>query len=206
MNNFLFDSSKWHKLAYNYGTLLSTLAVAHTNASERENASTQVLKGSWHTNGNDLIKSITAAVMTFGGRHAPIKEAYYLIDKLFYRNSKDWDRCIHELYGNNGIIAGIGSGFIKGSPDPLLLNIELELFANHHRYRLIGKALTDYLADRDSNIKGIAITNLTPKYPNLAFYTAACAHAMEIPIEFCEALMLEFRLHAWIGILADVKK
>src|SRR5690349_20648965 len=117
--------------------LVKVLKETHIAAAMRPNASTQILQGSWQMNGNDLIKSITAAMMSFGGRHAPIKDAYNIIDGNMHGTKA------HVLW--SGKIPGFGSAFVKGEFDPLLRPIQKELANTNTDYNIIAQVIHDYL-------------------------------------------------------------
>jgi citrate synthase len=176
--------------------MIELLKKAHKEAARRNNASTQVVLGSFQTNGNDLVKSIVAGLMTFGGTHAPIKDCYNWIARVveYDVETKEGARMFsimmndileyHEM--NEWKLPGFGSAFVKGQPDPLLSDLCDATGPYYH----IWSYVHDYFA-----IKGKDL------WPNLAFYTALIAVDQKININFCEAEMIKARIEAWIELL-----
>jgi len=158
---------------------------AHRKSCRRDNVSTVVLRESWNSNGQDLYKSITAAMMTLGGIHAPIKRCYVMIGRhLRNEPSLPYD-----------LVPGFGSSFFKGAIDPILYDLSDYINVNHTQYEDIAIKIHNKLIDQGKNL-----------YPNIAFYTAAVAHIEQQGILFCEKVLIEARIPEWIKILQEYEK
>ncbi len=159
-------------------------------AMDRPCASSQILKGVYESNGGNLVAAITAAMQTFGGKHAPIKDTYEWL--LFVKTKLNGlDMAIKMVYDR--IVPGFGSSFVRGKFDPLLEPIDNNLFDLRIQWRDTWKRMSNaFFETRRHNL-----------YPNLAFYTAAVAIETNTPIEFCEEIMLRARLEAWINLLKN---
>lgn len=164
--------------------LEKVLYTTHYEAARRQNASTQVLIAAYQSNGGNLLKSISAAMQCFGGKHAPIKECYSLIERMQSGESKS-------ILSSYELIPGFGSSFAKNRKDDLLNMINGELKKHSSVYGRIAHACQDYLI----RYKGVQL------FPNLGFYTAAICHYEQININFCEAIMIQARIECWINLL-----
>lgn len=171
------------------------LMQTHRKAARRDNASTQVLIGTWQSNGNNLIGAITAALQTFGGRHAPIKNTMKMLEWIYDLPpdgiSKEVGFWILDMNNicPNGKLPGFGSSFAKGVRDDMLYDL-WQFFDD--RWTVIESRIRQELASAGKNL-----------WPNLAFYTAAAAIELGININFCEHLMIEARIEEWIKILKE---
>lgn len=173
------------------------LIKAHYNASFRDNASTQVLKAAYISNGGLYIPAVTAAMQTFGGLHAPIKATYNLLEYLLMESREKSIESVTESLSAqldeepNYKVPGFGSSFYKGGQkDPILWELE----------SLISDQWT-LIAGR---IRGVLLHEGKSLSPNLAFYTAVTMIELGININLCETIMLEARLKAWNEILAQL--
>lgn len=176
--------------------MIETLKTAHKKAALRNNASTQVVLGSFQTNGGDLIKSISAGLMTFGGTHAPIKDCYMWLERVidYDVQTKEGARMFsimmndileyHEQMGMK--LPGFGSAFVKDGPDLILS----ELCEATGPSSYIWSYVHNYFNIKEKDL-----------WPNLAFYTALIAVICKININFCEAEMIKARIEAWIELL-----
>lgn len=165
--------------------LVELLIAAHVAACHRDNSSTLILKSAFDSNGGDLIKSVTAALMSIGGLHAPIKQTYVMLRKILEGKQECDVICFYEL------VPGFGSSFIKEDNDPLLESLRQEFIDNHLRYYNIGCRITSHLKQKTKHTL----------YPNLAFYTACVAHIEGHGVQFCERILIEARVPEWINIL-----
>lgn len=170
--------------------ILDFLYKTHRLAARRENASTQVLIATWESNGHDLIGAITAAMQTFGGRHAPIKKTYNFLESV--KDLKDDFYPVVSCCIQAGRIPGFGSSFAKNKFDDLLSIIESKLYLKNIKWKDLWVKIRNELLLRNKNL-----------YPNLAFYTAAACIEEGININFCEAEMLKARIEEWIKILKE---
>lgn len=162
------------------------LIEAHRKAALRDSSSTVILKAAFDSNGGDLIKSITAAMMTLGGLHAPIKHVYSMLNKM---NSPNGD---YFCYKKLDPIPGFGSSFVS-TKDPILEDLNDHIFASNKYSRI-----HEYKRKIESHLFETKNKSI---YPNIAFYTAAYALVEEKSILFCESILLEARMPVWIEIL-----
>jgi citrate synthase len=165
--------------------LTELLIEAHKKSCRRDNVSTVVLKTAWDGNDGDLYKSITAAMMTLGGIHAPIKQCYAMIGR-YLRGEP-----IPDYYR----VPGFGSSFCKGYPDVFLNDLRDYISLNHFDV---------YSVEASAKVK--LRTQGKDLYPNIAFYTAAVARIEGHGILFCEKLLLEARVPEWIKILEEYEE
>jgi citrate synthase len=144
-----------------------------------------VLKAAWESNGGDLIKSITAALMTLGGLHAPVKKVYNLLYKLQHNNF-DVVLCQYN------VVPGFGSDFVRGAPDPMLNDTAEALYQENRELYDYGTKIHKHLGERGKVL-----------YPNLGFYTAAVAMHEGYNVLFCEKILIETRINEWIRMLEN---
>lgn len=125
-------------------------------------------------------------MMCLGGLHAPIKQAYMVI--------QDFKQNPHSCYYVRWW--GFGSSFVKNRTDPLFDDINNIIYHSYEPSLQLKREMIQHVnKDRERRI-----------YPNLAFYTALVAHITETPIRFCECRMIEWRVSEWIKILQEIPK
>lgn len=166
----------------------------HQQACQRDNSSTLILESAFESNASDLIKAITAALMTIGGKHAPIKYTYMLFKKLpLILADENHEENLKEMLDQYEIIPGFGNSFHKDTPDPMLAELDMLLVKSFPEWDTIIKAVQVYL----SKHRGLKL------YPNLATYTAIYAILNSKGISFCEKILIESRIPVWINILEN---
>lgn len=158
--------------------LVNELMSGHAEAAKRQNISTEVMKAAYIGSG-DFNQAVAAAVSTLGGKHAPIIQAYEVLQGQ------------REFYiGEGNKIAGWGNSFIKGEPDVIWYETSAALTrANPHLAWSI-RHYTELLHDLGKNI-----------YPNAACYTAATAITIGMPKNISPVLVHYGRVLAWAEIL-----
>lgn len=174
--------------------LYDILVNTHIEATKRRNASTQVFNATLEMNGEDLIKSITAALMCFGGIHAPIKQTY---DMLMSINSSNYSINLIKNHKINGKIPGFGSAFVKGEPDPMLDDISkacLEFEKLNTR--------VDFSIDSTISLLKTYLLHTKKKnfFPNLAFWHAVTCILLNLTDKEAVAPLIQGRV---IGLLSQ---
>lgn len=175
--------------------LTEILYATHFQAAQRDNASTQILKAVYEVTNGNYLQAVTAAIQTFGGKHAPIKDAIRLLEDIRFPNCHE-DRLLYlKVNWKYGKIPGFGSSFVKKNYDKKLDSLADLIFHLDPFFEVAKNEIKDYLLlYREKDI-----------YPNLAFYTAAACIILKININLCETLMLESRIRAWSDILTEIE-
>ena len=158
--------------------LLNELHSAHALSSYRSNASTVAVANSAGASGSYL-QSIVSGLMALGGVHGPLLQTYdFLAGKIF-----------------NGIQPGWGNSFIKGQPDETWAKVDSLLKENWPNIHLIISNKTEELHKLGKKI-----------YPNPSIYTAAVAHALNVPRDVVAILFITSRIEAWSDIFLKNRK
>ena len=163
----------------------AAVAQAHLDAARRDNASTQFLMASYSTNGQDVLRSVTAAIGTMGGAHAPIVATYQLLQG-------DTEDIARKMLAMQIRVPGYGNSFVKDSPDPIWKEA-------HEKLEETAPDLFEKV------LAGRAALNAVGKdlHPNAAIYTAALALIMQVPMRLSPMLVVELRASAWREILTE---
>lgn len=178
-----------------YPKLFSAVYDAHKSGARRECASTQILKGTFQSNGGNGLAAAIAASQTLGGLHAPIVQTmqqvlrwkdlpcetirYHILDKIKLKR---------------GLIYGFGSSFVKRAPDPSLQECDKAL---------MGESLS--LFEFKEKLQDILLDMSIPIYPNLAFYSACLFHLTNRPYGMVYLDVVQMRLPVWSKILSEQK-
>ena len=159
------------------------VAAAHTEAAKRENLSSQVIRAVSGA-GAEPIRSVLAGMMTLETLHGPVAMA---------RNIMRYGEA--QFMMETGYrVAGYGSSFVKGTPDPMLAGCERTLFEYDTmagEFEWIGKIPTSIKAGRIG----------TRIYPNMAWYSAVLAELIEWPAGLEFLLVAALRAGAWAELL-----
>lgn len=147
---------------------------AHDKAARRANTSTQVICAAFDSNGGQLLPAIVAGLMTLGGRHGPIVQAYEVL-----QNGPGDDP-----------IPGWGNSFVKGKPDPIWEEVDSMLVDHYANMWMLIQNITNSLHERGKVV-----------YPNAACYTAAYAIIARIDANMAPGVFLASRLGAWYSML-----
>jgi citrate synthase len=169
---------------------------AHYKASQRENASSQAVIQAWYMNGNNLKESLVAGLMNLGGIHAPIKNTYEWLQKVYKYNVFDEQeskmfsvKCntiIYEHIAKKKKLPGLGSSVVKGQPDPLLNDLCDALSKYNHIWGFM---------------RGSYVVQEKDLWPNLSYYTAIACLDQNYNIDFCEEVMIRARVSGWCELL-----
>lgn len=168
--------------------LLEALYAAHDAVALRGNLSHQALALSAIGSG-DYFKSISAALLTLGGIHAPLWPTYQLLSTP---NPVDHAQ---RLVGMGRKVPGWGNSFIKGEPDP-----------EWHRVHELLMTVNPGLVLKITDVTMALIEMGKPVYPNPSCYTAAVAIHYGLDIDAVGELLVRGRLSAWTREFIRVKR
>ena len=178
----------WRKtpLTHNEEALLSKCLEAHYEAAFRENLSSSVIVAAYQGNGSDFLKAVASGLGTLGGAHGPVTQAYEVL-------KDEHHEIVSHAMGRK--IAGWGSAFVKGEPDPI---VERAMLYVDVGWPDIGKrieVITDTLHYHNKII-----------FPNMACLTAATAIILGMPKELSPVLLLHGRTMAWAQLIHDAQR
>jgi len=163
--------------------LLYLLFKAHDASTYRPNVSSEMIVNACVGSG-EYLKAIPAAMLTLGGLHGPILQAYALLDSEYAGS------IAHSTLANGLKVPGWGSSFQKnGEKDSIWSEFEAALRLNTPIICARIDKVTEELHRAGKNIQ-----------PNPGCYTAACAIALRIPASVSPWLFLQGRLAAWSRI------
>lgn len=155
--------------------MIGACLLAHAESALRGNASHHALilaaKGS-----GDYFKAISAALMTLGERHGPLRQTYALLAT---------EPDIQAILDAGLKVPGWGSSFVKG-PDPIWAETEEAV-----------KKANPVIFERIERITATLHNAGKDIYPNPSCWTAAVAMTLGIPREICGYLFILGRLEAW---------
>lgn len=158
--------------------MISELLAVHNQLAKRDNLSTTVIVNMALAE-KDFASSVAAALLTLGGLHAPLTKAYIVLKGGPKINIK---RSLKE----NLLIPGWGSGFVKGSPDPMFEKIDAMLLDASPVLHKRIQSITTLFHDAGKQL-----------YPNAACYTAAFCIFSDYPIHAAAAWLLKGRIDSW---------
>lgn len=159
--------------------LYYALIQAHSKAAVRSNPSHIALRLAAQGSG-DYMKSLTAALSTLGGAHAPLAQTYKLL-----AHTQPW-LWAKDMIESKHRVPGWGSGFVKGEPDPDWAEVESMVFAINPDLETKIHAVTDLL-----HIKGKHV------YPNPSCWTSAAGIILGFDEQTTGYLFVQGRLLAW---------
>lgn len=168
--------------------LLSLVFFSHYNSSVRDNVSTCALRVAAAGNGRDFGKSVVAAIMTFGGTHAPIEKIYGLLER------NDATEEASRLLWTGHRVPGWGHAFCKNGVDPAWRET-YEHIQEH--FPVMGEkigSITKVLHDNDRTV-----------FINPGGLTAASAILLRIPPHLASWLIIQGRLTAWAQLIAEMQ-
>ncbi len=175
----------WRKtktLTWNEQVLLDKTLEAHKLAT---------IKAAYQMNGNDFLKAVSSGLGCLGGIHAPIVQAYDLLEcERLMQGHHGWINAVPE--GDK--LPGWGSSFVKGKPDPIVENAMLYVDTGWPEMGKRIEGITDALHARGKIV-----------YPNMACLTAATAIILGLPKTLASVLLLQGRALAWAEIVHDIK-
>lgn len=158
--------------------LVKETCEAHTRSAMRANPSSEAARNSALASG-DYTKSIASALLTLGGKHAPIRETMEFLD------NQDIELVANLILNAGEMIPGWGNSFVKNEPDPFWIKVDDALCAFPEVYDRITK-VTALLNKEGRNL-----------FPNPSAYTAAVNIVIGVPREIAEILFLKFRIDSW---------
>lgn len=162
--------------------LLNKLFEAHRNSCYRDNASSVAVVQSIQASG-DLSKAIASALMTIGGRHAPLEKTY-----SFLKMEEPHQEVFRILKAGNKV-PGWGGSFQKEGPDPIWAEVA-QLFEKLYPQAANKlKRVTHELHKHEKRV-----------YPNPSAYTAASALALGLSGRLAVYLFIRARIDAWCHI------
>jgi citrate synthase len=165
--------------------LLEALLRAHHQSSFRDNASSAAVANA-ASGSADVGKAIAAAILTLGGKHAPLEQTVEFLGSL--RSPADQ---VSRLLKFGTKIPGWGGTFQKDEPDPIWQEVDLLL-------RRLAPELSVKLAKVSAELARHGY-NL---YPNPSAYTAAAALFLGVPAKLAVYLFIAGRVNAWAQIAA----
>lgn len=159
--------------------LLKALFLAHQRAAIGQNASCVNFLNAINGSGQ-LMPAICAALLTTGGRHAPVLKARELLQKPYLAN---------EILDSGLKVPGFGHSIFKDQTDPAFLPVTSRINDVN-------------LLNRITDIKETIIENTGHTlYPNAAIITAAVAETLKLPPMMELWLFIVCRTYAWINAL-----
>jgi citrate synthase len=170
-------------LTKNEEALVFEVEQAHRMSAFRENASTCALKNSAGGSGS-FEMAVASAVLTFGGKHAPI-------EAIYGRLSQPMDlllESVEKSLDNHEIVQGWGNSFFKECPDPLWESVSRALQVFPESAEKI-KAVTELLHQRGKKL-----------HPNPGAFTAITALILGIPPKVASVILIGARLPVWAAL------
>lgn len=158
--------------------LLEAVLEAHNLSVFRENVSTLTLVNVALASG-DYSKAIAAAILSIGGKHAPLIETCRFLADPYPALQ------VVPILERNQKVPGWGNSFHKNEPDPLWQDVAklIELWPDMHAKLLLVTAALKQFGK--------------PVLPNASAYTAAAAIIMKMPAEITPYLFIWGRLDGW---------
>jgi citrate synthase len=163
-------------------SLLKLLFEAHRLSSFRPNISSVSVVNAAIGSGS-IAKAIAAAILTLGGKHAPLEQTYLFL------SLEDPAAQVQALLARGEKVPGWGGSFQKDGVDPIWEPVRLALAA---QCAALSQKLDEVTAALHRQGKVI--------YPNPSAYTAAVALALEVPPSLSVYLFISARLDAWANI------
>jgi citrate synthase len=174
----------WRKEPLNpdENTLVNELFSAHQKSCFRENVSSVVFANTMAVT-DDFGKSVAAAILTTGEKHAPIKQT------IWFLTQPHPEEAVENMLSNNQKIPGWGGTFQKFGRDPIWKNMDRLISELHPELSKKLVAVTDVLILHGKTI-----------YPNPSAYTACVAIAIAMPPGVASYLFIAGRLTGWAQI------
>lgn len=166
--------------------LLNLLYQAHAEVALRDNPSKEAVRLAAIGSGM-YFNAIAAALMTYGGVHGPLTQAYDLLALADPFVSIDY------RLENNFRVPGWGNGYYKDGVEPAFVEVKEELKGVNPRLHDKIDLITEYLHE-EKQLK---------LYPNPACFTAATALTVGIPRDAVGVLVIQARLVPWTNLFMD---
>lgn len=168
--------------------LLNALMAAHDSCARRNNVSTWVACNAALSSGR-YENAIAAAILTTGGKHAPLDKCYAFLMKRTLQLTNIGD----DLAENDGLAPGWGNDFVKGQADPALTPLHDLIDAHGKEGARLGAQLNLVTAHLHGLGKII--------YPNPGCYTAAVGLLLGVPVFVLPFLFILGRLSSWTDLI-----
>jgi citrate synthase len=165
--------------------LLKALFKAHYSSCFRSNPSSVTVVNAIDAS-CDFSKAVAAAILTIGGKHAPIEQT------IAFLSASDLLQQTRHLLGFKEKIPGWGGTFQKDGQDPIWQEVDTLLREFYPELASKLDLVTRELAEERKDI-----------YPNPSAYTACVALALQIPAKFASYLFIAGRLSGWARISLD---
>jgi citrate synthase len=166
--------------------LLDALFLAHHQSAFRDNPSSVTAINAAAGSG-DLGKAIAAAILTTGGKHAP------LTSTVLFLSLEDPAAMVPEILSAGRKVPGWGGTFQKDAPDPIWTEVGRLLAAS---WPVLATKLGFVSVTLRQHGKALC--------PNPSAYTASVAIAIGLPAPLAPYLFTAARLSAWTQIAARV--
>lgn len=162
--------------------LLAVLFEAHEASCYRNNVSSVTISNAAQGS-NDVGKAIAAAILTLGGRHAPLEQTCEFLRK------EHPEKSVEPMVMLSQKIPGWGGSFQTDEPDRIWAKVNMVL--HDLRPTLANKLdlVTLELARFEKHVM-----------PNPSAYTASVAIALGMPSKLAVYLFISARLDAWAQI------
>ena len=166
--------------------LLELLMKAHYQSAFRANTSS-VLVANCADSSGDISKSFCAAVMSMGGKHAPLEATVHFL------SYKDPCQLVPMMLKEGQKIPGWGGTFQKGQPDQLWHEVDMFLWEH---FGEMATRIADVTDELDRHLEERI-------HPNPSAYTAASAILVGMKAKLVPYLFIASRLDAWAQIAAE---
>lgn len=157
--------------------LLQAVNYAHYTSAFRDNASSQAVRTSMLASG-DYTKAVVAGLSMLGGSHAPVIDAYYVVQSPLEK--------IAGVVDAGGKVPGWGNSFYRGEPDPIWQETRKWFKENDPKFMGHVDSITKLLHAKGKKI-----------YPNAAAYTGMAGLVLGVPVSILPYLVVGSRLAAW---------
>jgi citrate synthase len=169
-------------LSFQEQYLLGALFKAHRASSFRSNPSS-VAAANAALGSSDIGKAIAAAILTLGGKHAPLEQT------MAFLSLEHPELAVERLLAKKEKVPGWGGSFQKDGIDPFWSDVDASL---RKWYLQLSQKLEDVTKELHRQGKFI--------YPNPSAFTATVAIALRVPAKLLVYLFIAARLDAWAEI------
>lgn len=166
-------------------SLYVAMIQAHDESARRDNISHHVLKLA-AIGSHDYTKSVSAALGSLGGVHAPLSKTYDLV------TSGNCLNLARQLLGGGHKVPGWGNGFVKGEPDRIWGVVDRLIASQDHSLYANMESVTQLLHSKGKRI-----------FPNPSCYTAVAGSILGLDRQTCAALFIQGRILAWADIFRE---
>lgn len=177
--------------------LLQKLYDAHSNAAGLNagniSSSTAMIV---YDGSRNPIQALSAAILSIGGKHAPVTQCRNLI-AAWDRDNNSVRNELTAIIQSGNKVPGLGNSFFKDSIDPSFQAV-YECYVQHAGKdnpidRIVGAC--NYVL---SEVKGKEVK----LYPNAALITAAVSQYLNMPIFYEISIFIEARMPVWLNMMS----